>query len=331
MKREARKEKKNGWSVYGDNYSVIAPRVDASGLAKEKGRVGTVVTPLPFLYTPPKISVWTLLFYLVMTVVLYLGWMVHETGYITPKTGVGYYLGWTSGIMMFLTILYPMRKRFSFLQKTPSTKYWFKFHMMLGVAGPVLAIIHSNFSLGSLNSRVLMLSALVITGSGFFGLHVYRRIHCSLYNRRLTYEELKRSYERNTDSLVAFFRYAPSILERLRAIEKVVLAPPISVTESFVRLLTVGFRIRFIQFQLYWILSRVIRRKAKRENWDPEKRRRMKKMAKKYISSHMNASIRIAEFSFYERIFALWHLFHVPMFVLLLISGIVHVVVVHLF
>jgi hypothetical protein len=40
---------------------------------------------------------------------------------------------------------------------------------------------------------------------------------------------------------------------------------------------------------------------------------------------------RAAGFSFFERLFALWHVLHVPLFVMLVIAGFTHVVAVHLY
>jgi len=36
-----------------------------------------------------------------------------------------------------------------------------------------------------------------------------------------------------------------------------------------------------------------------------------------------------AEFKFYEKMFALWHLLHLPLFFMLVITGIFHVIAVH--
>lgn len=301
----------------------------ARGLEKPEARSRIVL--LPELYSPPRVSRWTLLFYLLVSLVLYYGWKLHEAGLITPKYGLGYALGIAGGGMMFLIGLYPIRKRSRTLQRFISTKYWFKAHMALGVLGPVFALIHTDFKLGSVNSRVVLFSTLLVAGSGFFGLYIYTRIHCSLHNRRLRLEELKAKYERNTESLVSFFRYAPSLQEKLLEIEKVIMTPPLTVRESFFRLLTIGARIRWTEFALLWRLRKVLKRKAKREGWSWSQKRRVGKTAKKYIVAHLNAAIKIAEFSFYERLFSLWHLFHVPLYFLLILTAIVHVVAVHLF
>jgi hypothetical protein len=45
----------------------------------------------------------------------------------------------------------------------------------------------------------------------------------------------------------------------------------------------------------------------------------------------MIAARRVARFSLYERLFALWHLWHTPLFVMLLITVAVHIIAVHLY
>ena len=42
-------------------------------------------------------------------------------------------------------------------------------------------------------------------------------------------------------------------------------------------------------------------------------------------------SLQAAEFSFYERIFRMWHILHMPLFCLLIATGIAHIVAVHLY
>jgi hypothetical protein len=45
----------------------------------------------------------------------------------------------------------------------------------------------------------------------------------------------------------------------------------------------------------------------------------------------MDAVLRVAQVRAYERLFALWHVAHIPFVYLLIISGIVHVVAVHVY
>jgi hypothetical protein len=53
--------------------------------------------------------------------------------------------------------------------------------------------------------------------------------------------------------------------------------------------------------------------------------RQSRKLVRRYLAS----VVRVAQFTAYERVFALWHVAHVPFVYLLVVSAIVHVVAVH--
>ena len=40
---------------------------------------------------------------------------------------------------------------------------------------------------------------------------------------------------------------------------------------------------------------------------------------------------RVAQFSLYERLFALWHILHLPIFFLMVLSALVHIFAVHVY
>jgi hypothetical protein len=50
-----------------------------------------------------------------------------------------------------------------------------------------------------------------------------------------------------------------------------------------------------------------------------------------YIDDRLSATRRVVEFSSFERLFSLWHALHMPLFLMLLIAGVVHVVAVHVY
>jgi hypothetical protein len=52
---------------------------------------------------------------------------------------------------------------------------------------------------------------------------------------------------------------------------------------------------------------------------------------RRYVARRLDATRRVAEFESYERLFALWHVLHLPLFFMLLIAGIVHVIAVHVY
>ena len=58
---------------------------------------------------------------------------------------------------------------------------------------------------------------------------------------------------------------------------------------------------------------------------------RLKKATSKYIRNYTTLIGRVAQFSFYDRLFALWHIFHLPFFFMLILSALVHVLDVHMY
>ena len=61
------------------------------------------------------------------------------------------------------------------------------------------------------------------------------------------------------------------------------------------------------------------------------RRARLRTAASSYIDARLGATRRVVEFSAFEQLFSLWHALHMPLFVMLLIAGVVHVVAVHVY
>ena len=57
--------------------------------------------------------------------------------------------------------------------------------------------------------------------------------------------------------------------------------------------------------------------------------RRRKRRARRLVDQYLHAVVRVAQYSAYERVFALWHVAHLPFVYLLVISAVVHVIAVH--
>jgi len=74
-----------------------------------------------------------------------------------------------------------------------------------------------------------------------------------------------------------------------------------------------------------------IRVTAARHKAVATQRDRFERVAFDYITRRMHATREVAEFRVYERLFSVWHVLHVPLFLMLLAAGIVHVVSVHVY
>ena len=58
---------------------------------------------------------------------------------------------------------------------------------------------------------------------------------------------------------------------------------------------------------------------------------RLAGVAGTYIDSRLAATRKVVEFSAFERLFSLWHALHMPLFIMMIVAGVVHVIAVHIY
>ena len=283
------------------------------------------------LYAAPKRRRGTLFFTLALGAALYFGWHNKAEQHLTAESGLGYLLGIVGGTLMLLLLLYPLRKRLSFMRRLGATKHWFRFHMIMGVVGPALILFHANFSLGSLNSKISLISMLLVAASGLVGRYIYSKIHYGLFGRRMNLAELREIAEDSSGRLGSVLSSAPELQERLGAYEQSVLKPPRTVLHSVARIVFVGIRTRLAYATTRRMLRRGLKRQAVQTGWSRQENRRHAKEARRYLSVYFTAVRKVVSFNFYERLFSLWHVLHVPLFIVLVITSTVHVLAVHLY
>jgi hypothetical protein len=76
---------------------------------------------------------------------------------------------------------------------------------------------------------------------------------------------------------------------------------------------------------------RGVRAESERLGWSARERRRRSATLAALVNGYAAAARKVAALAFYERMFALWHTFHLPLFLLLVMAATIHVVAVHLY
>jgi len=271
------------------------------------------------------------LFVTAITVLLVLGWQFRDEGYLSPETGIGYWLGITGASLMLLLLLYPLRKRLGANSRFGRLAGWFRIHMILGIVGPALVLLHSNFRLGSLNSNVALFAMLIVVASGIVGRYIYARIHSSLYGRKTDVREILADAQALRDALGGDVVDGSELLAQLQQFEHRVLRTPAGALSSFGALLTLGWRVRRRRHQLFAQVDVLVREEARAQRWSLRTRRMRRKAARDHMRMYFSAVKKAAAFAFYERLFALWHLLHLPLFLLLVLAAVFHIIAVHLY
>jgi len=304
-------------SLYGDATTEPA-KLGGDGALEWNARSG-----------PSLFQLRTALFFTVILVALFIGWENRGERYLTAESGAGYVLGIVAAALMLLMLLYSARKRLRFMRRWGAVKHWFRIHMLFGILGPTVALFHANFQLGSLNSNVALASMLLVVASGLIGRYIYSRIHYGLFGSRATLDQLRQDTEIERHQLAIVFAFSPTIADRLRRFEDRALAPARNVGRSAARILLIGLWARWIRFSTHRAAVKALRLEARRRRWGRRERRLRRQLVRDYLDVYMATIRRTVQLAFFERLFALWHVLHVPFFVMLALASVVHVVAVH--
>lgn len=251
--------------------------------------------------------------------------------YITPQRGLGYWLGIVGGSMMLLLLVYSARKRAPWLAWIGGIPAWFQIHMVLGVVGPILVLFHANFHLGATNSNVALICMLLVAGSGVIGRYIYTRIHAHLDGSQDTLEELQAiaSRIRTQTTTISFL---PGLLDVIDQEEQRLINPAEGAAGRFFHALTAGTRAALARWRVHRQIRQAVARAVRDEPQQYARHaHRIAGVARLYANRRLDAGRRVAEYRLYTRLFSLWHVLHIPLFFMLLIAGIVHVVAVNLY
>jgi hypothetical protein len=263
---------------------------------------------------------------------LLVGYLVGQAEIFTPAEGVGYWLGIAGGAAMLLLLLYSMRKRLRFMRRLGAIPKWFRVHMILGVTGPVLVLYHCNFKTGATNSNVALAAMLLVAGSGLVGRYFYRQIHNGMSGAHATVQGLLESATELVSEIERDVGGAGgAVALELTRFGTVALRPRQGVLASFAALFTIPISANFARSRIMAEVRSTIRRNAPQAKWSRADRRAHVNAARQHLRAYLGSIAKAAELSFYERLFSLWHILHVPLFFLLLLTGIVHVVAVHMY
>ena len=252
---------------------------------------------------------------------------------------LGYNLGLAGGTMMLVLLLYPLRKRVKLFNKLGPLPVWFRWHMVLGILGPLTIIFHSTYHVyipyihpnGSPNAAVAMLCMLLVSGSGTFGRFFYTKIHHGLYGRQATVRELQSNLESSED-LKSVFSFAPGVEKALEDFRARAESQDIKKSAGFASFFAIGFQTMMLSRSLTKEVRATMLAKAAQNNFTTAQLANMEGMILDYhekIVTYLRAVRDASQFHTYERMFSWWHIFHIPLVYMMVFSAIYHVYAVH--
>ncbi|MEN8206863.1 MAG: hypothetical protein ABFS24_12745 [Pseudomonadota bacterium] len=270
-------------------------------------------------------------FFLLVMMVVFIGWQYNHYLYLTPEQGLGYALGVTGASLMLMLLLYPLRKHARWASGLGPVRYWFRSHMLMGVLGPVCILFHCNYQLGSTNGNIALFSMLLVAGSGLVGRYFYTKIHYGLYGCKADLVHLSSDTAMARADLGPVFDIVPGMKTRLQRLEERAMLTQCGFLSCLGNVLLTNIRSRWCWFVSVIELQKFFNSATRLENLTQEQRRYYYKKTSHHLHVYLHTVRRVAGFSLFERLFSMWHVFHLPIFVMLLITGIVHVYAVHMY
>jgi hypothetical protein len=274
---------------------------------------------------------WPIIWTVLLGAVLIWGYHAHLERYISPQRGVGYALGIIGGSMMLLLLIYSARKRAPWLRWMGGIPLWFEIHMVLGIVGPVLVLFHSNFKLGAANSNVALFCMLLVAGSGIVGRYIYTRLHARMDGHEYSLEQLRAvgARLRSQSTSIAFL---PGVLDAIDRVEQRLILPPKNFLARVPHLMTGGVRMALARWHVRREIKRAVVVAVRSDSaLIARHAQRISSAATRYADRRLEAGRRVAEYQLYARLFSFWHVLHIPLFFMLLIAGIVHVVAINVY
>ena len=248
---------------------------------------------------------------------IFWGWSHRTNSGIDPEQGFGYALGILGGTLMIILLGYPLRKRAKPGRRAPgSVGFWFRLHMVLGLMGPLAILYHARFSWGALNSAVALGTMIVVASSGLVGRFFYGRVHRGYSGRKLELRALRAEMVDLLDHLVEAGVPQDAVRHEFQPFEERAAHAGRSFWSSAAAVLGLSVETRIAE-------RRLKSRLRQTGQWSTT--------SGDVLSEWFRAVRRVAEFAFFDRLLRLWHLLHLPLFILMVAAVILHIVAVHMY
>jgi len=238
---------------------------------------------------------------------------------LKPSGDWGHGFGIIGTLMMIVGVgVYMIRKRYRRFFNVGYLKHWLEFHIFLCSVGPVLVLYHTAFKFGGIVS-VSFWSMVLVVLSGVVGRFIYLQIPRSIQGQELSINELNSMKEELSLKIRSVLSEDSATLvgfERISSSDRY---------KSFKLLTSIGFFIRdyFSTKQL----MRLFRKRMKLMGLNKSESKELIEAAK----SEIVIARRIALLRTFQKLFHMWHLFHLPFAISMFVIMVIHVIVTIVF
>jgi len=238
---------------------------------------------------------------------------------LKPSGMLGHGFGIIGTLMMIIGVgVYMIRKRYRKLFNIGYLKHWLEFHIFLCSVGPVLVLYHTAFKFGGLVS-ISFWSMVLVVISGVVGRFIYLQIPRTIQGRELSEQELIEIKEKLAIRVRSVLSEDTSTLaefERISSADRY---------KSFKLSTAIGYLQRDF-FDIKRVM-RLFKKRIKLLGIDEDQRKELTQAAK----SEITMARRIAFLRTSQKLFQLWHIFHLPFAIAMFVIMVIHVIVTIVF
>lgn len=235
----------------------------------------------------------------------------------TAVSGLGRWLGYAGAIMMTVAALYTLRLHVPGLRRLGSSRRWFELHVVFGLAGPALSLLHTNLHVFSLYwVSVLWWSVFLVLLSGLVGRYVYTwvpKLQADVERRQRALDD---GLAAAADQWASMTTTANVLQHFLKAQEKVAGAAPSGGLGTLVRRVWSSAA-----------TARRGRREIEARLLGGMKNQALKATALKLMSARAEAERRAALVEVAKPLLARWRAIHIALSVLMFVLLIAHVAI----
>ena len=265
-----------------------------------------------------------------IVLVLTAAWFSWEEQYsIVGDAEAAYNYGLVGGIMMLIILVYALRKRIRVLSRFGDIRYWYYFHFILGIVGPVLIILHTSFGIRSINGGVALFTMLIIVLSGFIGRYIYTRV---TYGLRTHEQELQVMQQHVSDGVLHSKLPALKQVEaHIKEFTGYTLQAPRGIDDIVKRIFIMNFQASAVYRRIDKELTHALSNLARAQRGSATELKASLTRERKLLRAHLAGAAKIGKFKAFEKLAGRWRMLHVPLLYLLVLSGLAHVVAVHMY
>lgn len=234
-----------------------------------------------------------------------------------PSGEIGHGLGVVGSLFMIIGVAtYSFRKRKESLHKYGKLRNWLSFHIFLCTLGPFLVILHTSFILNGLVA-ISFWSMIIVVASGVVGRYVYVRIPKTAEGHFLSIAQL----ERKRTHIIYRLEKELGMEEQVITRSGILVAPAMSKGIFSSLIMAFKFDLGRMGWHRRW-------NELARENTLSKSQVNNGKVLVRQLVRNDQQRALLQPF---HRIFTYWHIFHVPLAILMFIILFIHVAVAVMF